>query len=975
MSAPTSRASASTISKRQFSRLIRALRTVSACNQAIVRAESEQELLELVCQKMVEVGGYRMAWVGYAEQDEAKQVRPVAHAGLEDGYLALARVSWADDERGRGPTGSAIRSGLPVVNRDTAANPALLPWREEALKRGYASSIALPLRVGSRTVGALTFHAAEPDAFDDEEVKLLSGLADDLSFGIDALRTRAERQRAEEELLLKTALLEAQAEATLDGILVVDEARRVLLANRRFREMWNIPEEVIRTEKGAALIEYVLPQLKDPDAFLERVKYLYAHATEKSHDDVEFKDGRIFDRYSSPLEGSTGKYYGRIWYFRDITERQRAQEALRQSEATLRSVFRAAPVGICILKDRVFESVNRYWCEALGYPEGSLTGKGTRMLYESDEEWERVGRELYADLHVRGLGSAETKLRCRDGSFREVVVTAAPIRQGDPSAGAVAVVHDVTERKQTERALHESERKYRELVEHANTIILRWTHDGRITFLNEFGLRFFGYSAEEIIGRHVIGTIVPTAESSGRDLRLLMDQICADPAAFEQNVNENMRRNGERVWIAWANRIVRDPQGQVVEILSVGTDITERKTAEEALRRNEQQFRLITENLADLVAVLDLKGRRIYNSPSYREILGDPNELRGSLSFEEIHPEDKARVQEAFEDTVRTGKGHRLEYRLLDRQGRPRYIESQGSVVRDAQGQVAQVVVVSRDVTERRKAEEAIRELNVSLEKRVAERTAELAVARDRAEAADRLKSAFLATMSHELRTPLNSIIGFTGIILQGLAGPLNGEQRKQLEMVRDSARHLLALINDVLDISKIEAGQLEVNSEPFDLRASIAKVVGIVKPLAEKKGLALRAELEPEIGTWVSDARRVEQVLLNLLNNAIKFTERGAVTLRAETVPGTLRLENSVFRISIADTGIGIKVEDLSKLFQPFRQVDTGLTRQHEGTGLGLAICRRLAGLLGGEIHAASEWGKGSVFTLTLPMKGPGKS
>ncbi|HRZ86748.1 MAG TPA: PAS domain S-box protein [bacterium] len=651
---------------------------------------------------------------------------------------------------------------------------------------------------------------------------------------------------------------------------------------------------------------------------------------------------------------------------RDIDERKRAEEALRQSEATLRSVFLAAPVGITIMKDRVLKSVNRFWIEKFGYPEESVIGKTTRMFYESGEEYARVGRELYDNLQERGLASVETRLRCYDGSFREVIVTTSPIRQEDPSAGTIAIIHDITERKKAEealraseerfrtmfeqaplgialidsltariyevnsryaeiagrtreemtsidwvrithpddvradldnmallnagkipgyrmekryirpdgsivwvsmtvapltvadkdyprhlamieditrlktaeRALQESERKYRELVEYANSIILRWTHDGRITFLNEFGQRFFGYSADEIIGRHVIGTIVPDTAANGSDLRGLIDQICADPGSFEQNVNENMRRSGERVWIAWTNRIVRDARGQIEQILSVGTDITKLK-----------------------------------------------------------------------------------------------------------------------------KAEDEIRELNAGLERRVAERTAELAVARDRAEAADRLKSVFLATMSHELRTPLNSIIGFTGIILQELAGPLNAEQRKQLEMVRDSSRHLLALINDVLDISKIEAGQLEVKSEPFDVGASIKKVAGIVRPLAEKNGLVLRAEIAPEVGTLVSDPRRVEQILLNLLNNAIKFTERGGVTLTAEVMPGALR-------IAVADTGIGIKPEDLGTLFQPFRQIDTGLTRQREGTGLGLAICRRLAELLGGEIGVESEWGKGSVFTVVLPMK-----
>lgn len=272
----------------------------------------------------------------------------------------------------------------------------------------------------------------------------------------------------------------------------------------------------------------------------------------------------------------------------------------------------------------------------------------------------------------------------------------------------------------------------------------------------------------------------------------------------------------------------------------------------------------------------------------------------------------------------------------------------------------------------RKKAEMSLRELNETLESKVGERTRELALALQRAEAADKIKSAFLATMSHELRTPLNSIIGFTGIVLQGLAGPLNEEQTKQLGMVRSSARHLLELINDVLDLSKIEAGQLEVRAGLFDLRESIALVVASVKPMAEKKGLDLTTCLSPELGMMVNDRRRVEQILLNLLNNAIKFTDSGSVSLKAEILPVSQSCPCLSVRISVADTGIGIRPEDLDTLFQPFRQIDAGLSRQHEGTGLGLAICRRLATLLGGQISASSEWSRGSEFTVILPLKHP---
>jgi signal transduction histidine kinase len=270
----------------------------------------------------------------------------------------------------------------------------------------------------------------------------------------------------------------------------------------------------------------------------------------------------------------------------------------------------------------------------------------------------------------------------------------------------------------------------------------------------------------------------------------------------------------------------------------------------------------------------------------------------------------------------------------------------------------------------------------LELEHRVAERTqalaqtnAELLQAMQRAEAADRIKSAFLATMSHELRTPLNSIIGFTGIVLQGLAGPLNAEQSKQLGMVRDSSRHLLALINDVLDISKIEAGELKVGREPFEPALSIQKVMAIVTPLAEKKQLTLATEVAPDIGTMVSDSRRVEQVLLNLLGNAIKFSEKGAVTLRAQRVDdfqAGAGAAVAALRVQVTDTGIGIQEEDMAVLFTPFRQVDSALSRKHDGTGLGLAICQRLAHLMGGKIEAQSVWGQGSTFTVTLPLQAP---
>ncbi len=238
---------------------------------------------------------------------------------------------------------------------------------------------------------------------------------------------------------------------------------------------------------------------------------------------------------------------------------------------------------------------------------------------------------------------------------------------------------------------------------------------------------------------------------------------------------------------------------------------------------------------------------------------------------------------------------------------------------------------------------------------------AELAAAKERAEAADRLKSSFLATMSHELRTPLNSIIGFTGIILRERVGPLNDEQKKQLNMVRRSSQHLLSLINDVLDISKIEAGQLKVAQESVDLRPLIEKAVQSTRPLADAKGIELTHRIAVDAPAVTGDPRRVEQVLLNLLSNAIKFTEKGSVAIVCEA-------DGDAIIVRVIDTGIGIKAEDRETIFQSFRQIDSGLSRKHEGTGLGLSISKKIVELMGGRIWATSTWGMGSTFAFSLP-------
>ncbi|MCF7806984.1 MAG: HAMP domain-containing protein [Candidatus Marinimicrobia bacterium] len=250
-----------------------------------------------------------------------------------------------------------------------------------------------------------------------------------------------------------------------------------------------------------------------------------------------------------------------------------------------------------------------------------------------------------------------------------------------------------------------------------------------------------------------------------------------------------------------------------------------------------------------------------------------------------------------------------------------------------------------------------------NLEKMVQERTRDLEAARLRAEESDHLKSAFLASMSHELRTPLNSIIGFSGILLQEKAGKLNEEQKEQLNIVRNSSTHLLDLINDVLDISKIESGHITINPETFNVDLWVGMACSALRPLADKKGLSLEYDIEPDIPDIYSDKRRVEQIVINLINNSIKFTETGGVKVYCYPDDGFLV-------VKVIDTGIGIKEEDFDTIFSTFRQVGGDNSANIEGTGLGLSICKKLSELLGGSIKVESKFGKGSSFTVRLPLE-----
>ncbi|NNE31925.1 MAG: PAS domain-containing protein [Winogradskyella sp.] len=434
--------------------------------------------------------------------------------------------------------------------------------------------------------------------------------------------------------------------------------------------------------------------------------------------------------------------------------------------------------------------------------------------------------------------------------------------------------------------------------------------------------------------------------------------------------------------------IQHDNNQRPVRAFCTTQDVTERKVTEQILKTSELLFRSLASNAPVAIFNTNESGECNYVNEEWIKYAGlSLEEAKGYGWTEAIHPDDRERVLSEWQDAIASKKDFKSEYRFKDKNGKVTFLDAKAIKLKDSSNESSLGYIgIATDITERVKSEKELLKYKTNLEKEVELRTKELndsktalmnlledinAQAEElkkekvKAQSADLMKSAFLATMSHELRTPMNSIIGFTGILLKELAGPLNDEQKKQLNMVKNSGSHLLGLINDILDISKIEAGKLKVSFYAFNYLEALEKTIDFVKPQAEAKGLKIRTELSELDITLVSDIRRVEQVLLNLLSNAIKFSKEGIITVK-------IAVEDQLLITEVIDQGIGISQDDIVKLFMPFIQLEAGLNRNHDGTGLGLAISKSLVEKLGGSIEVKSEIGKGSNFTFKLPLEHP---
>ena len=465
--------------------------------------------------------------------------------------------------------------------------------------------------------------------------------------------------------------------------------------------------------------------------------------------------------------------------------------------------------------------------------------------------------------------------------------------------------------------------------------------EGYFLDLNPAWERTLGFTIEELKARPFIDFVHPDdRESTTAEAEKIM-ATGRDVVSFE---NRYLCKDGEYRWILWSSTLSLEKR----LYYAVGRDITRRKQAEDALEQEQSLLKTFMDNTPDHIYFKDKESRfiRINKAQTNLFRLSDAQEAIGKTDAEFFTEEHAQQAYKDEQKVIRSGKPMAAkEEKETWTSGEETWVSTTKAPLFDKSGQIMGTFGISRDITERMRAQ------------------AELQAAKEAAEYADRAKSDFLANMSHELRTPLNAIIGFAEILRDEIIGPIRPEQRELVVDIHTSGRHLLNMINDILDLSKIEAGTMDLDFETFSIVDAMEEVNTIVNALASKKQIQLTQEFNQDI-TVTADKTKFKQILYNLLANGVKFTnEDGRVTTKFE-------ISDNSLLIQVIDNGVGISPEDQEMLFQAFTQVDTSKARAHEGTGLGLALTRRLVELHGGEIWVESTVGEGSTFSFTLPMQ-----
>ena len=632
-----------------------------------------------------------------------------------------------------------------------------------------------------------------------------------------------ERKLAQEKLAYRTALLEAHNEASIDGLLLVDTRGKILSFNQRFVEIWNIPQHILNNNDDDAALSFAMNQLVNPEQFMEKVKYSYNHPSETSFDELKFKDGKIIERNGYAVVGIDGTYYACSWTFKDITERKRTEQDLKNTKEQLELTFKNIPAGV-------------YLIDAKG-----------KMVYVNDR-----GAAVYGDFtpeYMLENNDLSTQLKIADKLFER---------------------------------------------------------------FDENGNYFSAQNSPAYISL-----------TTGKPSQAILKQI-----------NKVTR---QQKWYYIQGAPLLDEKGNVSLVLITTTDITKQKQA-------SQYARSLIESSLDPFVTISADGKITDVNEASIKVTGVEREKLIDTDFSNYFTEPE-KAQEGYQQVFEKGFVTDYPLTIKHKNGNLTDVLYNASVYKDNKGNVLGVFAAARDVTERNVFEKDLIHAKVS------------------AENATKSKQQFLSNMSHEIRTPLNSILGFTNVLLKT---ELDLQQKEFVDAINTSGKSLNLLINDILDLAKVDAGKMTFETEPFEIRKSTTAILHSFDMKIKEKNLELVKEYDKKIPSIVvGDSLRLNQIILNLISNAVKFTHKGKIKLSIKLLHEDK--ENVNIEFVVSDSGIGIAGNKLNSIFNLFEQAEIKTSTSYGGTGLGLSIVKQLVEGQGGSISVKSKLGEGSTFSFTL--------
>jgi PAS domain S-box-containing protein len=721
-----------------LARLNRTLKALSDSNQAMMRAKDEQGFMDSVCRIIVEGCGHAMVWIGFAEEDDARSVRPAAHFGFEDGYLETLKLTWADTERGRGPTGTAIRTGKPSLCRNMLTDPAFEPWRAEALRRGYASSIALPLAMDGRAVGAVTIYSRDPDPFSDEEVALLSELAGDLGYGIQAIRLRANRDellaRVEEQRWLSQQAadeLGAIFASISDAVLVYDSGGRIRQANAAFPIIFGFNPLRLSTAEIRDRLNSRTLDGRPLDPAQSPTARALAGRTVVGERYLVTGPGdceRVVMASAVPLF-ENGRSSGAVTVMHDVTEQARTTEQLEEqrrlaqlaaAEARLRAdeldavintigdgVMIHGPQGELVRMNPAAEKMMGYTPEDMRLPCAERFSQTVRFETAdgrpiTDPDSLPIANALRGTaVHGEMLGLRHLQT----GKLTWATVTAAPLRAADGTInGAVSSLTDITERKQAEERLADQAN----LLANITDVVYSTDEQLRLTSWNHAAEKAYGWSAAEVLGKSVVEV---TGSKFDPETRRRLAGNLAETGSVTLEI-EHVTRSGKPILFESKTIQMRGPDGKAAGFLAVNRDITGRKAAERALQASEAKANALIKYAPTGIYEIDYSGPRFKSvNDAMCQILGYTREELLALSPAELlDDESKAR----FADRIRRQMAglkieESVEYQVRKKDGS--CLTAILKVTLDpAGGEPGTVLVIANDITDRKRMETALAE-------------------------------------------------------------------------------------------------------------------------------------------------------------------------------------------------------------------------------------------------------------------------